>query len=176
MEMIVGPGIPSGCCMTCGGGGGGGISLLFGFTLNGTVLVLSKMGGGAESVVAVEAAEAPPSVVELLVVSDKSLYFRSSLPASSEGLDDVEDAHASLIIDPLVRTPNRTGLANFMEALGRHSTRGASVAAPEVSLCSAPYTEDPNFDRELTQSCTCKQVCKLVNLEFKSNCCYPYIQ
>lgn len=107
---------------------------------------------------AVDDAEAPPSVVELLVVSDKSRYLKSSPAGSSEGLEEEveeEEAHASRMIEPLVSTPKRTGLAYFMEARGRHSTRGASVVAAGASPFSAPYTSvEPNLDREFTHSCT----------------------
>lgn len=158
--MTVGPGIPRCCCISCDGGGGNGRSLSVALMLTGTALAVSRTGGGGGtvSVVAVEAAEAPPSVVELLVVSDKSRYFKSSLPGSSEGLDDdveEEEGQASRIMEPFVKTPKRTGLEYLTEALGRHSTSGASVEATGASPGSPPYTSgDPNFDKELTHSCT----------------------
>lgn len=121
-------------------------------------------GGAVVSVVAVEAADAPPSVVELLVVSERSRYLviRSSPLWSSDGLDEeVEEADGqlSLMMDPFVRTPKRTGLVAYLtEDLGRHSTSGASVvvAAPVLgSVPSLPYKSfDPNFDKEFTHSCT----------------------
>ena len=115
-------------------------------------------GSGTVSVVAVEAAEAPPSVVELLVVSDKSRYLTSSLLVSSDGLEEEveeEDWQPSRMMEPLVSTPNLTGLAYLTDALGRHSTRGASGGAVMGSPGSPPYTSlDPNLESELTHSCT----------------------
>ena len=61
------------------------------------------------------------------------------------------------MMEPLVSTPKRTGLGYLTEALGRHSTKGASGGAVMGSPDSPPNTSlDPNLESELTHSCTCK--------------------
>ena len=70
-------------------------------------------------------------MVGLLVVSERLRYLASSFPASSEGLEDEVDEDDWQL--SLKMEPNLTGLGYLTEALGRHSTRGASGGAVMAS-------------------------------------------
>ena len=121
-------------------------------------------GGGGRSALAVKV-EAVLSVVELLVVSDRSRYLKFSLTASSWGLEVLLERHGdSRMMLPLVSTPKRAGEAYLMEGPAYltegprlHSTvRGSALFM--VTLASAASSpaggEGPYLNSELTQSCT----------------------
>ena len=83
-------------------------------------------GGGGRSALAVKV-DAVPSVVELLVVSNRSRYLKSSFAASSWGLEKLVEKHGgSRMMLPLVSTPRRTGKAYLTEGPRLHyAVRGS---------------------------------------------------
>ena len=114
-------------------------------------------GGGGRSALAVKV-EAVLSVVELLVVSDRSRYLKFSLAASSWGLKELLERHGgSRMMLPLVSTPKRAGEAYLTEGPRLHSTvRGSALFMVTLaSAASSPAGGDgPYMNSEFTQCCT----------------------